>query len=155
MTDTQANTPAPPALDQAAEPYTGEHPPERRARIEHWRIVCLVCTLGLIVLGLGWELWWAPLKGGSGALALKVLPLTLCIAGMLKHKMRSYRAMSLLVWLYVLEGLMRVVTEQGWGQPLAMAEAILGMVLFASCSLYIRLRLMVLPPKDQRIKQTA
>jgi uncharacterized membrane protein len=135
-----------------AEPLIGEHPPDRRQTIEHWRTVCLVCTLLLIGLGLGWELWWAPLKGGTGALALKVLPLTLCIAGMLKHQMRAYRAMSLLVWLYVLEGLMRVMTDQGWGQPLALAETILGMVLFASCSLYIRLRLKVLPPKDQRIK---
>lgn len=128
---------------------TGTHPAERLRAIGQWRLVCLACTLGLVLLGLGWELWWAPLKGGTGALALKVLPLTLCLAGLLKHRMGAYRAMSLLVWLYVLEGLMRGVTDTGISQVLAWVETALSVGLFMACSVYIRLRLKVLPPKAE------
>jgi uncharacterized membrane protein len=38
--------------------------------------------LGLIVLGLAWELWLAPT--GSGTLAIKVLPLVRALAGLLR-----------------------------------------------------------------------
>lgn len=123
------------------------HPPERLRAIGKWRWVCLLCTVSLIVLGLGWELWWAPLPGGSGALALKVLPLTLCVGGMLGHRMYAYRVMSLLVWMYVLEGSMRAMSDQGLSQYLAGIETLLSVLLFAACATYIRMRLKVLPTK--------
>lgn len=137
------------AADMQTAPIMGTHSTERLRTIGQWRVVCLACTLGLVLLGLGWELWWAPLKGGTGALALKVLPLTLCLAGLLKHHMGAYRALSLLVWLYVLEGLMRGVTDTGISQVLAWVETGLSVALFTACSVYIRLRLKVLPPKAE------
>jgi uncharacterized membrane protein len=140
-------TPSPEQAALHADTIVGTHSADRLRTIDQWRVVCLACTLGLIVLGLGWEIWWAPLKGGTGALALKVLPLTLCLTGLLKHRMGAYRALSLLVWLYVLEGLMRGVTDQGVSQVLAWLETLLGVVLFTACSVYVRLRLKVLPPK--------
>ncbi len=146
------NTPSHEHADLPADPIMGEHPPERLLHIERWRMVCLAGTLGLILLGLGWELWWAPLKGGTGALALKVLPLTLCLTGLLKHRMGAYRALSLLVWLYVLEGLMRGVSDQGISQALAWLETTLGVGVFTACSVYVRLRLKVLPPKAEATK---
>jgi len=133
--------------ENLATPAYASHPPERLRAIENWRWVCLLSTISLIGLGLGWELWWAPLPGGSGALALKVLPLTLCVGGMLGHRMYAYRVMSLLVWLYVLEGSMRAVSDQGLSQYLAGIETFLSVLLFAACAVYIRLRLKVLPPK--------
>jgi hypothetical protein len=68
---------------------------------------CARCGPGLpagllIVLGLAWELWLAPT--GSGTLALKVLPLVAVLAGLLRHRMYTYRWLSLLVWLYFTEG---------------------------------------------------
>lgn len=125
----------------------GSHPPERLRQIHAWRAVALACTLGLIVLGLCWELWLAPLPGGTGALALKVLPLTLAITGLLKHQMYVFRWLSLLVWLYVTEGLMRGSTDQGVSQALAWVETALSVGLFIACAVYVRLRLKVLPPK--------
>lgn len=122
----------------------GQHPPERLRAIARWRALCLLSVVSLIVLGLGWELQWAPLRGGSGALALKVLPLTLCLTGLLRHRLRTYRALSLLVWLYMLEGLMRSTSEQGLSQYLAVTEVALASLLFTSCALYVRLRLTVL-----------
>lgn len=139
MTDTDRPT---------SDPIVGTHSPQRLRHINHWRVAALACTLWLIVLGLAWELWLAPLPGGTGALAIKVLPLTLAIAGLLKHKLYTYRWLSLLVWLYFTEGIVRLTTDSlPLSQALAGVELALSVVLFASCAIYVRLRLKVLPPK--------
>ena len=59
------------------------------------RALALACTVGLIVLGLAWELWLSPT--GSGTLAVKVLPLLLPLAGLWRYRMVTYRWLSLLV----------------------------------------------------------
>ena len=105
-------------------------------RAQRWAVATL---LALIALGLAWELWLAPT--GSGTLAVKVLPLVLCLPGLLRHRMFTYRWLSLLVWLYLLEGLVRASTEGGVGALLAALEVVLGLALFGVCSFYIRRRL--------------
>lgn len=91
------------------------------------------------MLCLAWELWLAPT--GSGTLALKALPLVACLAGVLRHRMYTYRWLSLLLWLYVLEGLVRGTTESGISQVLALLEVALCVALFGICGFYIRRRL--------------
>jgi uncharacterized membrane protein len=103
------------------------------------RAVAVTSLLGLIVLGLAWELWLAPT--GSGTLALKVLPLLLALAGLLRHRMYTYRWLSLLVWLYFAEGVMRATSERGPSMVLATIEVMLCLVLFAACALHVRWRL--------------
>lgn len=112
------------------------------------RALALGGLVGLIVLGLAWELWLAPT--GSGTLALKVLPLVACLAGLLRHRMLTYRWLALLVWLYFLEGVVRVTTEGGLSQALALAEIVLCLVLFAASTLYIRWRLRSARPAADR-----
>jgi uncharacterized membrane protein len=97
--------------------------------------------LGLIVLGLLWELWLAPLRPGGSWLALKVLPLTLPLAGLLKNRMYTYRWLSLLVWVYFTEGAVRATSENGLSAWLAGGEVLLCVLLFVACSLHVRLRL--------------
>ena len=109
-------------------------PAVRRARV-----VALAGLVGLIVLGLAWELWLAPT--GSGTLAIKVLPLVLCLAGLLRHRMVTFRWLALLLWLYVLEGLVRATTEHGLSQVLAIAQLALCLLVFTACTAYIRWRL--------------
>lgn len=103
------------------------------------RAVALAGLLGLISLGLAWELWLAPT--GSGTLAIKVLPLALCVPGLLRHRMYTFRWLSLLVWLYFMEGVVRATTEPGWSRALAVAEIALCLLVFAASALYIRGRL--------------
>jgi uncharacterized membrane protein len=93
----------------------------------------------LVVLGVAWELWLAPT--GSGTLALKVVPLVLAVPGVLRHRMSTHRWLSLLVWLYVLEGLVRATSESGLSQGLAALEVVLALLLFAASSVHIRWRL--------------
>ena len=103
------------------------------------RAVAVASVLGLIVLGLAWELWLAPT--GSGTLALKVLPLALPLAGLLKNRMYTYRWVSLLVWLYFFEGVVRATSDRGAGRWLALVEVLLCLLLFAACSAHVRWRL--------------
>ncbi|MDO9072028.1 MAG: DUF2069 domain-containing protein [Rubrivivax sp.] len=102
------------------------------------RAVALAALLALIALGLAWELWLAPT--GSGTLAIKVLPLVLCVGGLLRHRMYTFRWLSLLIWLYFMEGVVRAATESGLGAALAWGEIVLSLVIFGVSGLYIRRR---------------
>jgi len=98
--------------------------------------------VGLIVLGLAWEMWLAPLRPGGSWLALKVLPLVVPLAGLYKNRMYTYRWVSLMIWLYFTEGVVRAWSDtNGTGQVLALVEVLLCLVLFAACAWHVRLRL--------------
>ncbi len=97
--------------------------------------------LALIVLGLAWELVLAPLRPGGSWLALKVLPLCVPLAGLLKHRMYTYRWVSLMVWLYFTEGVVRAYSDRAPSSYLAMVEVLLCLSLFAACALHVRTRL--------------
>ncbi len=124
-------------MSPEASPGTSPHnPPDTVVRGS--RAVALAALLALIALGLAWELWLAPT--GSGALAIKVLPLLLCVGGLLRHRMYTFRWLSLLIWLYFMEGVVRAATETGPGAALAWAEIVLSLVIFGVSGLYIRWR---------------
>jgi len=99
----------------------------------------VACLLALIVLGLAWELSLAPT--GNRTLALKVLPLAAALAGLLKQRMYTYRWLSLLVWVYFTEGVVRAASERGIVVVLAVAEIALCLLLFSTSTVYIRWRL--------------
>ncbi|MEN9436247.1 MAG: hypothetical protein RIR09_902 [Pseudomonadota bacterium] len=125
MTPTQPSPPAP----------TPSTPGVNAAR---W--LAVGALLGLIVLSLGWELLWAPLRPGGSWLALKALPLCIPLAGLLRKRMYTYRWVSLVVWLYFIEGVVRAWGDKAPGNYLALAEIALCMLLFVAVVLHIRLR---------------
>jgi uncharacterized membrane protein len=101
--------------------------------VETTRWIAVGSLLGLILLGLAWELW---LPAKPSLWVLKVLPLCLPVAGLLKRRMYTYRWVSLLVWPYFMEGVMRA----GEGLPAAL-EILLSLTLFIACGLHVRVRL--------------
>ena len=103
------------------------------------RAVAVVSVLALIALGLAWELWLAPT--GRGTLAVKVLPLVPALVGLLRNRLYTYRWLSLLVWLYFAEGVVRATTEVGASRLLAVSEVLLCLLLFAACAMHVRARL--------------
>lgn len=105
------------------------------------RPLAVASLVGLIVLGLGWELWWAPLREGGSWWAIKVLPLTIPLAGLLKNRLYTYRWLSLMVWLYFTEGVVRATTESGLSGALAWGQVVLCVLLFVACAMNVRLRL--------------
>ena len=96
--------------------------------------------LALIVLCLAWELVLAPLRPGGSWLALKALPLCIPLAGILKNRMYTYRWLSLVVWLYFIEGVVRAWSDPPPGNWLALLEIALCLAIFAACALHVRLR---------------
>jgi uncharacterized membrane protein len=107
--------------------------------VQRRRALTVAATLALMVLCLAWELWLAPT--GRGTLALKMLPLLPALPGLLRHRLYTYRWLSLLVWLYALEGLVRAASESGMGAKLAALEVALAVALFTAATIYIRRRL--------------
>ena len=95
-------------------------------RIGWTQRVAVAGVLALILLGLAWELRLAPLRPGGSWWALKVLPLALPLAGLLKRRLYTYRWLALLVWLSVPEVLVR---GGDWSlvRPRQTYEALIGM----------------------------
>ena len=88
------------------------------------------------MLGLAWELWLAPT--GERTLAVKVLPLLLPLPGLLRNRLYTFRWLSLLVWLYFVEGIVRATTDRGISAGLALLEVALCLALFAACGAHVR-----------------
>ena len=115
-------------------------PPVPSGAVAATRVLAVGSLLGLITLGLAWELWLAPIRPGGSLLALKVLPLCLPLIGLLKNRMYTYRWVSLLVWLYFTEGVVRGYSDKPPGNWLGLIEVLLCLLLFAACAMHIRLR---------------
>ena len=109
------------------------------APIAWTRAVAVGSVCGLIALGLAWELWLAPT--GHRTLALKVLPLLLPLPGLLRNRMYTYRWLSLMVWLYFTEGVIRATSDRGTSAGLAAVEVVLCLLLFSACAAHVRWRL--------------
>ena len=95
--------------------------------------------LALIALCVAWELFVAPIRPGGSWLVLKVLPLLLVVPGIFKHRVRTYQATSLLLWLSFAEGATRATSDPALAsQLMAGLEVLLTIVLFASVSVFAR-----------------
>ena len=108
--------------------------------VSRTRLLAVLSLTGLIVLGLVWELWLAPLRPGGTLLALKVVPLCIPLAGLLKNRMYTYRWVSLFIWVYFTEGVVRAWGDAAPSCYFAFAEVVLCVVLFIACALHVRLR---------------
>jgi uncharacterized membrane protein len=110
------------------------------SHVSRTRLLAVLSLTGLIVLGLVWELWLAPLRPGGTLLALKVVPLCIPLAGLLKNRMYTYRWVSLFIWLYFTEGVVRAWGDAAPSCYFAFAEVVLCVLLFIACALHVRLR---------------
>jgi len=118
---------------------------KKENQINTIRWTAAASLFGLIVLGVLWEMVLAPIRPGGSLLALKVLPLILPLAGVMKNRMYTYRWLSLLVWLYFTEGVVRAWSDKPPSNYLAMIEVVLCLVLFAACSLHVKIRFKDIP----------
>jgi uncharacterized membrane protein len=103
------------------------------------RAAAIGLWLALVALCVAWELWLAPT--GRGTLVIKVLPLLPALPGLIRMRMYTYRWLSLVVWLYATEGLVRAGSDSGNGQWLAVGEVLLSVALFVACAAHVRWRL--------------
>lgn len=92
----------------------------------------------LILLCLLWELWLAPLRPGGSWLALKVLPLLWIAPGILRGRLYTFRASTMLILAYFAEGTVRAYTDQGMSGLLALAEIALSVLFFVAAIAHVR-----------------
>lgn len=102
------------------------------------RRLVLACFVSLIVLGLAWELWLAPLRPGAWLLSLKVLPLVVAVPAIARGQVRAFQWWSMGVLLYLTEGLVRATSDTGPSVPLAVIETVLAIVAFLAILGYVR-----------------
>ena len=95
--------------------------------------------IALIFLFLAWELRLAPLRSGGTWLALKCLPLLAPLRGILNGRRYTYQWASMLILLYLAEGVVRSTTESGPAQWLAGVEILLAVTFFCAAVAYARL----------------
>ncbi|NHC06024.1 putative membrane protein [Azonexus fungiphilus] len=97
-----------------------------------------IALIALIFLCLAWEAWLAPLRPGGSWLTLKAVVLLAPLFGILRGKRYTYKWLSLLIQLYLLEGLTRASSDHGLSQWLAVGETLLAIVVFAGAVMFIR-----------------
>jgi uncharacterized membrane protein len=94
-----------------------------------------VLVILLIFWLTAWELAIAPLRPNGSWMVLKVLPLLALLMGTLKGRPRSYQWGSILVWLFVCEGVVRGMSDpnassrlMAWGE-LGLSLGYFGLIL--------------------------
>jgi uncharacterized membrane protein len=100
------------------------------------RALAIAGVVALIVLGIAWELWLAPT--GQRTLVVKVLALLPPLPGLIRNRLYTYRWLSLLIWIYFVEGVVRASGDAGVSALLAGLEVALALVVFAACALHVR-----------------
>jgi uncharacterized membrane protein len=110
------------------------------ARIERLRLVTVLLTLALILLGFAWETFLAPLRPGGSLLAFKVLPLLLVLPAFWKGRIRHYQLWSMLILVYLCEGVVRGMSDGSRSAMLGWAETALAAAIYAAIMRYVMLR---------------
>lgn len=96
------------------------------------------CFAALTILGLAWELWLAPLRPGAWLLSLKVLPLVLALPALHAGRVRVFQWWSMIVMVYLMEGLVRAMSDRGPSVLLGWIEAGLAGIAFLAILAYVR-----------------
>jgi len=103
------------------------------------RRLALTSLLLLFALCLLWEIYLAPLRPGGTLLFLKALPLAFAIRGVAKGSLYTMQWASMLVLLYLMEGVVRVMSDPA-GPSILMAwlEIVFSVVFFFAAIFYVR-----------------
>ena len=101
--------------------------------------LALTSLLLLFLLCLSWEIFLAPLRPGGTLLFLKALPLAFAIRGVAKGSLYTMQWASMLVLLYLMEGVVRVMSDPaGPSIALAWLEIVLSVAFFLAAIFYVR-----------------
>ena len=120
-----------------------------------YRKIVIGCVVALIVLGLTWELWLAPLRPASAAgtfffglrltwlpaswtLSLKVIPLVLSLPALIAGKVRAFQWWSMAILIYLTEGLVRATSDPGLSRQLAWLEVALAGLAFLAILAHVK-----------------
>jgi uncharacterized membrane protein len=101
-------------------------------------LTACISLIALIFLCLAWELRLAPIHTGGSWLVLKCIPLLAPLLGILNGRRYTYQWSTLLILLYLIEGVVRATSESGAVRWLASFEILLALLFFCACIGYVR-----------------
>ena len=102
-----------------------------------YQLLAVAAFVDLFILCVAWEWFISPLRPGGSWLILKGIPLLFAIPGMWKGKVYTMQWASMLILLYVTEGLVRIL-ETGANFWLALLETALATIGFICLLVYLR-----------------
>jgi uncharacterized membrane protein len=101
--------------------------------------IALATTLAAIGWMILWETVVAPLRPGGSLVALKCVPLVLCVPGLLRGARRARQWLALLLPWYFAEALVRAMTSGGRARAAAVLGALLAAVAFTAVVASLRI----------------
>ncbi|WP_114689724.1 DUF2069 domain-containing protein [Polynucleobacter necessarius] len=102
-----------------------------------YQLIATAAFIDLFILCVRWEWFLSPLRPCGSWLILKGIPLLFAIPGLWKGKVYTMQWASMLILLYVTEGLVRIL-ETGLNFWLALLETILATVGFVCLLIYLK-----------------
>jgi uncharacterized membrane protein len=100
-------------------------------------VVASVALLALIALCIAWEWRLAPLRPGGSLLVLKAIPLLCALNGVLRRRLYTLQWASMLILLYLAEGIVRGMSDPGFSATLGWVEVVLSAVFFVAALAYV------------------
>ncbi len=102
-----------------------------------YQLIATAAFVDLFILCLSWEWFISPLRPGGSWLILKGIPLLFAIPGLWKGKVYTMQWASMLILLYITEGLVRIL-ETGANFWLAALETALGTLAFVCLLIFLK-----------------
>ena len=102
-----------------------------------YQLLATAAFVDLFILCICWEGFISPLRPGGSWLMLKGIPLLFAIPGLWKGKVYTMQWASMLILLYILEGLTRIL-ETGANFWMALLETVLATIGFISLLMYLK-----------------
>jgi uncharacterized membrane protein len=102
-----------------------------------YQLIATAAFVDLFILCIAWEWFISPLRPGGSWLILKAIPLLFAIPGLWRGNVYTMQWASMLVLLYVTEGLVRIL-ETGTNFWMAALETAIGTVGFICLLVYLK-----------------
>jgi uncharacterized membrane protein len=102
-----------------------------------YQLLATAAFVDLFILCLFWEWFISPLRPGGSWLILKGVPLLFAIPGLWKGKVYTMQWASMLILLYITEGLVRIL-ETGANFWMALLETLLATTGFVCLLIYLK-----------------
>jgi uncharacterized membrane protein len=102
-----------------------------------YQLIATAAFVDLFILCVAWEWFISPLRPGGSWLFLKAIPLLFAIPGLWKGNVYTMQWASMLILLYITEGLVRIL-ETGTNFWMAALETALGTVAFICLLMYLK-----------------
>lgn len=101
--------------------------------------VAIISLISLLLWCVVWEIWFAPLRPGGTLLFLKAFPLAFAVRGVARGSLYTIQWASMLVLLYLMEGVVRVMSDPpGPSISAAWVEVVLSTIFFFCSIFYVR-----------------